>query len=80
MVETRFQSASNEVLNKYASFNIDAFILMNSPLKLIIGLPSIRDLILFSMFSEHVGLTRLHSSSVVSALSDNSLSIDSIQI
>ena len=54
-------------LNKFASFNIDAFILMNSPLKLIIGLPSIRKLNLFTLFPEHIGLTRLHSSSVMSA-------------
>ena len=54
--------------NKFAPFNVDAFILKNSLLNLIIGLPSIRELNLFNLFPEHIGLTRFHSSSVMSAL------------
>ena len=55
------------IINKYASFNIQAFIVDNSPLKLIIGLQSIRKLNLFHIFPEYVGLnqtTTTHSSTV----------------
>ena len=44
------------ILNKYASFEIQAFILENSPIKLIIGLNTIRNLNLFHIFPEYVGL------------------------
>ena len=40
------------IINNYASFSVQAFILDNSPLKLIIGLQSIRELNLFHLFPE----------------------------
>ena len=43
---------------------IKAFILDKSPLKLIIGLQSIRQLNLFNLFPEHVGLIRQPTSSL----------------
>ena len=55
------------IINNYASFKIQVFIIDNSPLKLIIGLQSIRKLNLFHLFPEYVGLiqTTNKSSTVI---------------
>ena len=58
------------VLNKYASFEIQAFIFDNSAIDLIIGLQSIRHLNLFNIFPEYVGLKRQPSLSSI-ILSDS---------
>lgn len=58
------------VLNKYASFEIQAIIFDNSAIELIIGLKSIRELNLFNIFPEYVGLKRQLSLSSI-MLSDS---------
>ena len=61
------------IINNYASFKIQAFIVDNSPLKLIIGLQSIRKLNLFNIFPEYVGLnkTTTKSSTVIPSNSNH---------
>ena len=61
------------ILNKFASFIIQAFILDKSPINLIIGLQSIRDLHLFRIFPEYVGLEPLPLQSSIVTNSSSTL-------
>lgn len=61
------------IINKYASFEIQAFIIDNSPLKLIIGLQSIRKLNLFHIFPEYVGLNQTTTQSSTVLLTNSTM-------
>jgi hypothetical protein len=55
------------IINNYASFEIQAFIIDKSPLKSIIGLQSIRKHNLFHIFPEYVGLNQTTTKSIIKA-------------